>query len=201
MNPEFVERERSELFKISVLDKYMVGHNGFIAGGCIKNLFSNGRIKDIDVFFENQEDFHKAQRYFEANEEYKKHYENPKVVAFRELKTNQVVELIKTTYGTPEEIISKFDFSITKFAYYKETDEDSTTYKIIHHKDFFEHLHLKKLVLNREILFPVSTFERSLRYTSYGYGLCRESKINLLNAIRTTDDTELVSRNLYFGMD
>ena len=201
MNPEFVERERSELFKISALDKYMVGHKGFIAGGCIKNLFSNERIKDIDVFFENQEDFHKAQRYFESNEDYMKQYENPKVIAFRELKSNQVVELIKTTYGTPEEIISKFDFSITKFAYYKETDEDSTVYKIIHHKDFFEHLHLKKLVLNPEILFPVSTFERSLRYTSYGYGLCRESKINLLNAIRTTDDTELVSRNLYFGMD
>lgn len=68
MNPEFVERERSELFKISALDKYMVGHKGFIAGGCIKNLFSNERIKDIDVFFGNQEEFHQAQRYFEANE-------------------------------------------------------------------------------------------------------------------------------------
>lgn len=201
MNPEFVEREREELFKISALDRYMVGHSGFIAGGCIKNLFSNERMKDIDVFFSGEEEFHKAQRYFESQADYKKHYENPKVVAFREQKSNQMIELIKATYGTPEEIISKFDFSITKFAYYKEANDDTTVYKIIHHKDFFEHLHLKKLVLTQEILFPVSTFERTLRYTSYGYGLCRESKIYLLNAIRTTDDAELVSRNLYFGID
>lgn len=202
MSDEFVIRERSELFKIATLDRYMAGHSGFIAGGCIKNIFNNERIKDIDIFFENQVDFYKAVTYFQNNKDFKKHYENEGVIAFKEIKSNQIIELIKKTFGTPEQIISKFDFSITKFAYYKEiSDNDSVEYKIIHHKNFFEHLFLKKLVLNKEILFPVSTFERSLRYAGYGYGLCRESKANLLNAIKNTNDTNDISKNLYFGLD
>lgn len=65
---------------------------------------------------------------------------------------------------------------------------------------FFEHLHMKKLVLNENILFPVSTFERSYRYRGYGYGLCRESKGHLLNALKTADISNL-SNELYFGLD
>lgn len=33
------------------LDKLLIGHKGYIAGGCFKNIFNNERAKDIDVFF------------------------------------------------------------------------------------------------------------------------------------------------------
>ena len=66
--------------------------------------------------------------------------------------------------------------------------------------DFFEDLILKKLVLEPDILFPISTFERSYRYRGYGYGLCKESKANLLNALQGADTTNL-SNELYFGLD
>jgi hypothetical protein len=190
-----------QLYRLNLLTPYMAGHKGFIAGGCFKNLFNNERIKDIDVFFEKEAYFHEAVKHFEAGEDYNKYYENPKVVAFINSKTKVIVELIRKTYGTPKEILFKFDFSITKFAYYKEQKEDSISYVALYHDKFFEHLHTKKLVLNKEIFFPMSTFERSLKYTKYGYGLCRESKQNLINAIRNTPTPDDLSKSMYDGLD
>ena len=36
--------------KIKILDKFLQGHKGFVAGGCFKNILNNEHIKDIDVF-------------------------------------------------------------------------------------------------------------------------------------------------------
>lgn len=206
----FIERQSGEFFKVNLLDIYMAGHNGFIAGGCFKNIFNNEKIKDVDIFFENEKDFNEAVNYYQDNEEeYVFSYRNKNTEAYKNKKTNIRVELVRSEFGSPEEILSKFDFSITKFAYFKskelEEDELGLTgerihYKILHHDLFFEHLHTKKLVLEPDILFPVSTFERSYRYTRYGYGLCKESKGNLINALTDADVKDL-SNELYFGLD
>lgn len=200
----FIEKDPSVFFKLRFLDIYMTGHNGYIAGGCFKNIFQNVKIKDIDIFFETEVDFVNANIYFKDNSEYTLSYENKNTVAYKNTKTNMRVELVRSQFGTAQEIISKFDFSIVKFAYFRKktvTEEGiSTNFMCLHHDDYFEHLTLKKLVLEKEILFPVSTFERSYRYTKYGFGLCRESKENLLNAIKGTE-TINVSNDLYFGFD
>lgn len=47
-----------------------------------------------------------------------------------------------------------------------------------------EHLHMKRLVIDENIPFPVSTWERSYRYKGYGYNMCRETKKKLLQAIK-----------------
>lgn len=185
--------------KVLRLDIYMVGHKGFIAGGVFKNIFTGVKIKDVDIFFLSVEDFNQAVEYYKASEDYVFSYENKNTVAYKNKKTNIRVELIRHVFGTAEEI-SKFDFSITKFAYFKEVAEDSTEYKLIFHKDFFEHLTNKKLVLEKDIIYPISTFERSYRYNKYGYGLCRESKENLINAIKQVEIIDL-SNELYFGID
>jgi hypothetical protein len=179
----------------------MANHKGFIAGGCFKNLLNNEKIKDVDVFFEKEADFHEAVKYFTESKEHNKYYENKKVTAFKEKSSGIAIELIRSTFGTPTEILSKFDFSITKFAYYKEYDGDSINYIALYHDKYFEHLHTKKLVLNREIFYPVSTFERSYRYTKYGYGLCKESKENLVRAIREATLLDRISQGLYDGID
>lgn len=204
-----IEKDARELYKIRFLDIYMLGHKGFIAGGCFKNIFQNIRLKDIDIFFENEKDFAEANIYFKADEGYVCSYENKNTVAYKNKKTNIRVELVRNTYGTPEEIMNRFDFSITKFAYFKKVtvsdavvlnDETTIEYKCLVHELFFEHLVCKKLVLEKEILFPVSTFERSYRYRQYGFGLCRESKENLLTALQGADISNL-SNELYFGID
>ena len=143
-----------------------------------------------------------------------------------------MIELCCKIFGKPEEILNKFDFTITKFAYYKEEVEDETgavakrqelpfetledehfleeigipethiEYKILMDDAFFEHLHLKRIVIDKDIPFPMSTFERMLRYAKYGYFPCKETKMKIINALRDlTDEQVELSENLYDGMD
>lgn len=192
---------------LSWLDEYMAGHKGFIAGGCFKNIFNKEVAKDLDMFFESEIDFIEAEQYYKGNEEYYVYYENSKVIAFKNrTKPHITIELVRTVFGTPEEILSKFDFSITKFAYYKTTEESEsgeiTVYKCMYHKDFFEHLHLKRLVVEEALLFPVSTFERMLRYAKYGYFPCKESKRRIINNLRNNViEGDNISQSLYNGLD
>jgi hypothetical protein len=203
----------------------MAGHKGYIAGGCFKNIFNGEKIKDVDVFFENEKDFKDAVDYYENEiDDYVFSYENKNTVAYKNKNTNVRVELVRSQFGKPEELLKKFDFSITKFAYCKRVvnksedsenlsiekmlknispDASSIEYYTIMHEFFFDDLINKKLVLEEEIFFPVSTFERILRYTKYGYGLCRESKKNILTALSnvSNEDIDNLSETLYFGID
>lgn len=199
--------------KIKWLDEYMIGHKGFIAGGCFKNIFNGGKTKDIDVFFETETDFMEAKRNYEGDENYYIYYQNNKTVAFKNRKNPQfTIELIMTAYGTPEQILDMFDFTIVKFAYFKHKEEadpfedplgeGTTEYKVMFHENFFEHLQLKRLVINETLRFPVGTLERMFRYAKYGYFPCRESKrrliVNLRENINPNDD---ISLSLYDGLD
>lgn len=204
---EFITRDVDNLPILKVLIPYLKGHNGFIAGGCFKNLFQHEHLKDIDMFFENETEWTKAKMYFDESIDYSFYYENKKVIAYKHINTGVMVELIHSVFGTPESVISNFDFSITKFAYFlsREKDEDGNdveTYKAIHHKDFFEHLFFKRLVIDAPLSWPVGTFERAMRYKGYGYSLCRESKTNLIKAIREVQNpSDDVSGELYAGVD
>lgn len=220
----FIKNIPENFPNIRFLDKYMAGHKGFIAGGCFKNIMSGERAKDIDLFFYNKEDFDEAVNYFNGLVEegtWTFKYKNKKAHAFQEKGSSMWVELIESIFGTPRDILNNFDFTITKFAYIREVVPDNVTcmpadesedfpfydsdddawhyeYMLLYHKDFFEHLHMKRLVLDNKIPFPISTWERSYRYKGYGYNLCRESKQKLLDAIRhtTPQDEELSMYNL-----
>lgn len=133
-----------------------------------------------------------------------------------------VLELCQKIFGKPKEIIENFDFTITKFAYYKEEVEDESgaivsepepfelpdmllthiEYKILCDDKFFEHLHLHRLVTDDKILYPMSTFERMIRYIKYGYMPCKETKLKIAGSIQklTVEEIE-VGQSLYDGMD
>lgn len=196
----FIERTKESFNKIRFLDYYMEGHPGFIAGGSFKNIFKGEKIKDLDIFFKNESDFQKGLTFFESNNEYVFSYENKNTVSFKNTKTNIRVELIRHTYGNPLEIISMFDFSITRYAYAKKEENNEIVYHSIFVDTFFEDLQNSKLVIDGDLKFPVSSFERSYRYRSYGYGLCKESKSKLLESLKNSEIEDL-SNDLYFGLD
>ena len=198
---EFTEKTADTFFKLRYLDNYMSGHKGFIAGGVFKNIFENKPFKDIDIFFENEKDYKDAFDKFSKDKDYSKLYDNKSASCFQKNNSKVKVDLVKSTYGNHNEIISKFDFTITKFSYFKkENEEGGLNYMCSFHNDFFEHLSCKKLVIDDKVPFPVGTFERSYRYKSYGYGLCRESKAKLIQALQGAK-TENLSKDLYFGWD
>lgn len=218
-----IELKRDNYKNLDWLQQYLVGHKGFICGGCFKNILNNEKVKDLDIFFRNSHDWEDAVQYFdersvgygfkydqltEEDAEYIFHYENEKVKAYKNLKTGMRIELCRAIFGEPKEIIDNFDFTITKFAYYKEevrNEDDEDSYietKIICCDDFFEHLHLKRLVIDDKIPYPMSTFERMLRYAKYGYFPCKETKIKLLKAINDLPEEQIeVSESLYKGID
>ena len=196
----FIEKPKETFNKVRFLDYYMEGHAGFIAGGSFKNIFKKEKIKDLDIFFQSEKDFQDAKVFFETNEDYVFSYENKNTVSFKNKKTNIRVELIRHTYGTPIEIISMFDFSITRYAYAKKPEAEGVVYYNVYVDTFFEDLISNKLVIDGELKFPISSFERSYRYRSYGYGLCKESKAKLIEALQTANIDDL-SNDLYFGLD
>lgn len=199
------------------LDKLLIGHRGYIAGGCFKNIFNNERVKDIDIFFENKADCLEAISYYkkemqEHPNDWRFVYENEKVWSVYSNKEKVRLELIKSVFGKPKQVISDFDFTITKFAYYKNydnVDEENymAVFEVMLHEDFFEHLHTKRLVVDDEMIYPVSTFNRMLRYAKYGYQPCRKTKIKIVTNLAMLDpknqkdfEKEL-GKSLYEGLD
>lgn len=232
-----IKQDRDNFWILNWLDEFMAGHKGFICGGCFKNIFNHEKVKDLDVFFKSRSDYEEAVEYFDRQtvgyegkdkdkEIYRFYYENDNVKAYKHIEKNITIELCCKIFGTAEEILNRFDFTITKFAYYKEEVEDETgaevenipfdiepvepkdkpkthiEYRIMHDDKFFEHLHLKRIVIDNKILYPMSTFERMLRYAKYGYFPCKETKIKIIKALRELSEQQVeLSESLYDGMD
>ena len=244
-----VKQDRENFWVLNWLDEFMVGHKGFICGGCFKNIFNHEKVKDLDIFFKSQDDWQDAVNWFDSqtrvyvdieefgnqnglSEEeanYTFYYQNDNVKAYKHKKTGVVIELCCKIFGTAEEILNQFDFTITKYAYYKEEIADETgaevddweeefgdllgdisenktethiEYRVLHDDKFFEHLHMKRLVTDDKIPYPMSTFERMLRYAKYGYFPCKETKLKIVKALRElTEEQVELSESLYDGMD
>ena len=235
-----ITQERDNFWMLNWLDEFMVGHKGFICGGCFKNIFNREKAKDLDIFFESQSDFNDAVAYFDSqtpgyngydkqDEAYRFLYENKNVKAYKHVNSGIRVELCCKIYGKPEDILNNFDFTIVKVAYYKVEVPDSefdpfdledqdpefvseisgmgdakthVEYKILIDDKFFEHLHMKRLVIDKDIPFPMSTYERMFRYAKYGFFPCKETKMKMINALRDLSDEQVnLSESLYDGMD
>lgn len=228
-----VKENRDNFWMLNWLDEFMVGHKGFICGGCFKNIFNKEKVKDLDIFFNSESDWNEAVDYFDSmtpgyegedkrDEQYRFYYENKNVKAYKHIKTGIVLELCRKIFGTAEDILNQFDFTIVKFSYYKEEVEDEDEkynpfeigptesertkthieYKILYDDKFFEHLHVKRLVIDNRIPFPMSTFDRMFKYAKYGYFPCKETKMKIVGSIRQLPDEQVkIPESLYNGMD
>lgn len=213
---EYKKEDSYNYYQLFHLDEYMYGHHGFIAGGCFKNIFNGEKPKDIDIWFEDIVEFNTARHHFEdliadEPERWKKAYENKNVFAVHDKLRNRTLELVKRRYGTPEEILDQFDFTIVKFAYFREVesaDEEDyrAVWKVLRNEDFFTHLHLKRLVIDDDVPLPVNTFNRMIKYAKYGYLPCKNTKVKMVQKLMeldldTGDIESSLSNSLYAGLD
>ena len=196
---EFTVRQKGYFYKLDFLEQYLYGHNGYIAGGCFKDIFLGKEVKDIDIFFRDQNDFNDALRYYN-HVNWELVYENQNAISFKNPENGVRIELIKRVFGTPEYILSQFDFSICKFAYIKINDDFSgisfggvsgQNLISIYCNSYFEDITQRKLSFDNSIVNPVQTFDRLLRYLHYGFILDRESKSKLINSIFSLETLNL----------
>lgn len=185
------------LEKLSHLNIFLEGHNGYIAGGCFKDIFNNKKPKDIDIFFNNCDDFENAEDYFDKSKEYKYVYSSDNAYCYKHLKTGIYVDIICKIYGKPEDVIEQFDFSITKYAYYKEKEK----YVSVFNDFYFKHLENKVLCFNGEIPYPVHTLKRLVRYIQRGYSPTFDSLCCLVSAIKDCSEEELDETFYYMEED
>lgn len=200
-----IKQSNENFMMLSWLNKFISEHNGFICGGCFKNIFRHEQVRDIDIFFENNADYNNAVQQFDNNKDEFSHcYSSRNAEAYKHKNTDTTIELCHAIYGTPEQILSQFDFTIVKFAYFKEETKGGTEtnieYQVLYHENFFKHLLLERLVIDDKLLFPIHTFERTLKYAKYGFSPCYETKLKLLTAIHQLPDIQ-VKENFYNGFD
>lgn len=218
---DIIRGEPSNYAGIKQLTNYLECHNGYVAGGVFKNIFLGEPIKDIDIFFRTEADFNEAVSLMGEPD-----FQNDRVHVYDV--DGVRVEYIKHIFGEPAEVLKRFDFTISKFAYgfdlIKPETKTSSAFDdifglleyngseeipfVFFHEQFFEHLALRRLVIESELEWPISTFERVLRYTTYGFKICRGSKIALLESIINFGATGGVdnlarelSESLYAGVD
>ena len=53
---KFTRKAAFNYAQLRGLQKYVKGTKGFIAGGCFKDLFLGKKLRDVDIFFQNEED-------------------------------------------------------------------------------------------------------------------------------------------------
>lgn len=199
-----IEADADDFIMLHKLDKYLTGVHGFIAGGVFKYIFDGKKPKDIDIYFTDKKHYLSASDNLEENEEWRKIYESEKVDGWL-APDGQRVELIKSMFDTPESALARFDFTITKFAYWIGLDdgEDTDGARVLYHKDFFQHLTLKRLVVDSYPSFPLDTYNRAFRYAGYGFRPCRETKYILARLIQKSELTTPndITNGLYEGVD
>jgi len=194
MNYEMIKTDFKQNYpRLNRLNAYLRGINGFIAGGCFRSIFEGGSPRDVDIFFRTEADFSLARDAYIGGE-WKIIYESKSAAGFFK-KGRLRVDLVRSIYGEPEEILSQLDFTVGKFAMDGE--------KVFYADTFWRDLYLKRLVCDDKIPMPIGTFERAQKYAGYGYFMCRETKAKLIAAIQSTErtDTENLSNSLYQGWD
>jgi hypothetical protein len=133
----------------------------FIAGGACTSVFSNNKINDIDIFFYTEKDCLDAIEAFGMNSEIKSNFMTNNAISYSY--DGKKFQLIKCLYGTPEEIIQKFDYTVVMCAY------DPMTKEFTLADNFIYDLAEKKLVFNPKVEYPISSLFRSKKYVMRGY--------------------------------
>ena len=170
------------------LDKYInlcknCNSNGYIAGGCFKDIFTNKTPNDYDIYFKTEEDYTKTFDYLYANKNFTFKESTSNSSKFIDNETNAILNLVNIFYGDINSVLDKFDFTITKIAY-----DGEHIYCI---EWFYEDLNSKLLCIeNQKLLYPIQTLRRMFKYSRYGYNVETESFITILNQIRTLNDNE-----------
>lgn len=153
----------------------------YIAGGFLRSYYIRKQPKDMDIFFDNLEQFEVVISQLKSlGYEIKKKSR----YAYTMVKDNKTIQLIKNINGPIEEVFKDFDFTVCQIALKNKA--------LYYETNFFNDLENKRLVLNEESFNRcATTLERVVRYAYYGFMPERKQLNLLIKTIKNTDENDL----------
>jgi len=180
-------------FNRLILDELKPVCMTWVAGGCVRDYFSIGKLtSDIDLYFPDEHNYERCRKYLMEAEtrvikemvddkEVEKHIPKHKAVKYFEndnvvmVKYNgRKFDLVKKYFPSPETTITEFDFTVCCAAV------DSG--KVYTHETFFIDLAKRQLMINK-LPFPLSTMWRMQKYIKKGFYMCSGEMLKLSKAI------------------
>lgn len=135
---------------------------GFICGGTILSLFDKNKvISEVDISFKNKDllnKFYKEVSLYDGCEL----IEDSDFCVHLKYKTKHI-KLLRKYCGNPEDILHMFDFTICQSGFYPKHN------CFIMHKDFISDVDNKRIIINRELNFPLTSITRISKYIQRGF--------------------------------
>lgn len=173
----------------------------FVAGGFIRAHYAGERPNDMDLYFRSQRDFEAALSRIKDFSEWEGVVETDRAITLRN--NGKIIQLIRFTYGEPEELISEFDFTICAAALEIMDDIETPPEGVEYlHERFFEDLAGRVLTYTGSRM-PLASLKRVIKYVKRGYHICDENIIKIAESIAQAvnfDDQESVATHID-GMD
>jgi hypothetical protein len=139
-----------------------------LAGGAIVSIMTGQTVNDLDFYLKDAEMESKAVEYFQRWFPEQPFF-SPNAITFKRKsqRSNKVwtVQLIKRFKGTPEEIFSTFDFTITQALY------DFSNAEFVFGERFFQDLAQRRLVYLGGSRYPICAMYRTKKYQDRGFKL------------------------------
>ena len=154
-------------------------YNCIIAGGCINSLFTSSQINDIDIYFRSAKDFY----YF-----FNKIISRDTLCAFKYVTKKAITFCVRGNmytfqaicidyYENVYDIFKSFDFTVCMGAF------DFSIEDFILHEDFLRHNAQRKLHVNVDTKFPITSVLRLEKYKDRGYSYSKSEMLKLLMAV------------------
>ena len=184
-------RTQAAAYELKKYTDLLKGIKYFISGGCIRDLFSIGYFSsDIDIYFPDRIQAGKAIRVLRKA--------NGRVSFSNKQITNiylnrQKIQIIKHFFHPNEQaIINTFDFTVCCGVFNGES--------FYFHDFFFQDLAAKRLVVNN-IVMPLSTYKRIIKYVHRGFHICDGNLLIIAKAVSTINFNDPVQNYLEFYPD
>lgn len=165
-------------------------HKCIIAGGSVTSAFTQTAINDIDVYFRSKESLIEALKEMEGvgndifshSAGYVIKYVSEKAVLFFDLGTRQDVQFIyQDFYDSPSAVFHNFDFTVNMGAIVLGDDIEDDI--LVMTDDFVKHNLQRKLVLNKNTLYPVISALRVNKYKAKNYEMSGIEYLKLMLCI------------------
>ena len=151
----------------------------FIAGGAIYSLYNNEDYKDIDFFLTDEKLAKSIHRYFSMNNRrsYKNgvkvgEYKGRKIIVTDNAISIDKFQIIIRWSGTPEDVVSQFDFKHNMNYFYKDK---------LHTLTSFKYLNDNKLIYNEERARDIcGTIIRVKKFVERGFTITNKEMCKML---------------------